>query len=174
MDVLDDNGLLGWQHGLLLVRRAVAEVGPDETCDTAACPDHRRLADLGRWLDEERRAEEVRWRSPATLLRTFRLVVQAGDHRDPRVLARWADNLDAATHRQALLGPAPKQLQRHLDALTHQLPATAEGERCRRSIDELRPALSARGGEPPRVPMTEPARRFGLVRWLRQGGACGG
>jgi hypothetical protein len=170
--VLDDNGLLGWHQGLLSVRRAITDAGWDDDRlqsvrgEPLRC-EHRDLAELARWLETESRSEELRWRTPATVVRSFRLVVQAGAHTHPHVMARWTANLRAAAVRQSAFGPASRQLQRHLDVVEARLPNGDDGQRCRQAIAELRWVLSAPTDEPRWLPLAEPSLRYGLRRWLQ-------
>lgn len=170
--MLDDNGLLGWHQGLLSLRRAIADAGFDDdgvrrVCGEPVPCEHRDLAELVRWLDTETRSEEVRWRTPATVVRSFRLVVQAGDHTHPHVMARWTANLRAAAVRQSAFGPASRQLQRHLDVVEARLPTSDDGQRCRQAIAELRWVLSAPTDEPRWLPLADPSLRYGLRGWLQ-------
>lgn len=168
-DVLDDDGIAGWSVGLSSLQRTMAEYSP-------AGADHPATAELStlrRWIDLELQRERKRWLTPATMVRSFRLVVLAGESSNSRTLARWADNVAAAA-RRATSGDAdrPHSLQRHLEYLRTALPDNKTGHRCQRSLDQLKgPTPDPRDGLRERdtwLPLLPKADRADMRGWIQR------
>ncbi len=138
-DLLDDDGIIGWQVGLGSI-----EAQLEGTTD----PSLLALAD---WINREQELEKSRWKNPRFALAQARDVFGSKSWqttRDQALLGCWLDNIDAAlvrspaTHRSPLL--STQRYASHLSRLLKN-EALADGVRNRlERITQLDPAQESR------------------------------
>lgn len=105
LDLLDDDGVTGWQVGLA----AMAARLP-----SASTGDSR---DLREWIVQDQDLERSRWCTPRIVLAHARVVLTSNYwqlSRDQIVLQRWLDNIEAALQRSPSTHLEPERsTQRH-------------------------------------------------------------
>lgn len=87
MDLLDDDGITGWQVGLGSIRSQLD--GSDQRCHLA----------LLNWIKSEQELEKSRWKNPITVLAQTRAVLGSKTWQlshDQALLDQWLQNIEAA------------------------------------------------------------------------------
>ncbi|MFV0523097.1 MAG: hypothetical protein ACK5RL_01205 [Acidimicrobiales bacterium] len=99
LDLLDEDGVTGWQIG---ARRLLDEA-------EGLRSDSPWLAGLQAWLRRDLEAERARWRDPSTLIWQFRLALHCERpvSGDVEFFAVWQSNLEAAIRRCQHWGTSP-------------------------------------------------------------------
>lgn len=161
LDLLDDNGIAGWRVGVLAVLPRLGR-----------CSDPQSVA-IGEWLTRDQMLEQERWHDPQAVLTQALEVLSNkswGDHRDPKVLDRWVQNVDAALARYPLQQTAPTPFTQRQAAKLHTLLANEPGtELTRRRLARLAQADPTPGVETPRLRCLSLASRCELRaigQWL--------
>jgi hypothetical protein len=105
LDLLDDDGITGWQVGLGSISSQLENSG-SETC--------QRVWD---WIERERELEKSRWTNPRIVLAQARIVFSSSCwqlSRDQVLLERWLENIEAALARSPATHRTPRRTtQRH-------------------------------------------------------------
>ena len=98
LDLLDDNGIAGWNVGVLALLPRLAQ-----------CTDPQSH-EVHQWLSRDHRLEAARWHDPQAVLTQALEVLRTkswGDQADPAVLDQWLQNIDAALARYPFQQTAP-------------------------------------------------------------------
>lgn len=105
LDLLDDDGITGWQVGLGLISNQLANSETDTS---------QQVWD---WIERERELEKSRWNDPRKVLALARIVFSSNCwqlSRDQILLERWLENIEAALTRSPATHHTPgKTTRRH-------------------------------------------------------------
>ncbi|MEL7158877.1 MAG: hypothetical protein AAFN30_20100 [Actinomycetota bacterium] len=164
LDLLDDDGLMGWSIG---VNRLLADMTTNPSPTSVA-------AEMIDWLQGEVSTEAARWRSPDLVLRQLEFILRVWPEagRAYRFASVWSDNVEAARQRTLTRGLGVvahdrARLERLLDravGVATLEPLAASLERARTDLEVVPdgPSTPARSAG---LLLPAPKRRT-LTRWL--------
>lgn len=161
IDLLDDNGVAGWEIG---VRRILLDLEDERE-------DSKYAREIRSWLHDDLEAERVRWRGPSTSIWQFRLALAALEP-DADVVdeffAVWRANLEAAIDRCDHWQAYPTEWEAAtVRRLRAELTSARRGEEVYEALDTLSLAKSPHASVAVRDrSLLRPHNRRGVRDWL--------